>query len=428
MKRGVFVCVVVLATALACLTGCAASSQSSSGEADAQSSSSAADAQSSEAASQASENSSSAAADESASSSSSAESSQHSAEPSQASESGSPAAVESAPFPSWNADADSLAKLVAYVEAATEEGGAGYVPPEDRIAVFDMDGTFLCEKAPVYADYMLLLHRVQDDPDFTPTNEMRELCDEIRASADEGIPLNDADRAYKKNDALAESFAGMTFDEFHAYVANFMATENVEGFSGMTYGESFFLPMLEVINYLKANDFDVFVVTASEREVVRAVVEPLGIDASHVIGSDWAYTATNQGDEEGGDYTYEKADDLLIAGYYLGETGKTNKVIAIQREIGKHPVLAFGNSSGDFAMLNYALDNSEYPAEAFLVVADDTQREYGNDEKAASMRDEAANAGWTTISMRDDWSTIYGEGVEKTQLVADEKAELAQAA
>ena len=139
MKRGVFVCVVVLATALACLTGCAASSQSSSGEADAQSSSSAADAQSSEAASQASENSSSAAADESASSSSSAESSQHSAEPSQASESGSPAAVESAPFPSWNADADSLAKLVAYVEAATEEGGAGYVPPEDRIAVFDMD-------------------------------------------------------------------------------------------------------------------------------------------------------------------------------------------------------------------------------------------------------------------------------------------------
>ena len=275
---------------------------------------------------------------------------------------------------------------------------------------------------------MLLLHRVQDDPDFTPTNEMRELCDEIRASADEGIPLNDADRAYKKNDALAESFAGMTFDEFHAYVANFMATENVEGFSGMTYGESFFLPMLEVINYLKANDFDVFVVTASEREVVRAVVEPLGIDASHVIGSDWAYTATNQGDEEGGDYTYEKADDLLIAGYYLGETGKTNKVIAIQREIGKHPVLAFGNSSGDFAMLNYALDNSEYPAEAFLVVADDTQREYGNDEKAASMRDEAANAGWTTISMRDDWSTIYGEGVEKTQLVADEKAELAQAA
>ena len=333
-----------------------------------------------------------------------------------------PAAEEdSTAFVSWNEDAESLAALVSFVEAATEEGGESYVPPENRIAVFDMDGTFLCEKAPVYADYMLLLHRVQDDPNFTPTDEMRELCDEIRASANERIPLNDADRAYKKNDALAESFAGMTFDEFHAYVADFMANVDVEGFSGMTYGESFYLPMLEVISYLQANSFDVYVVTASEREVVRAIVEPLGIDASHVIGSDWAYTATNQGDEEGRDYTYEKADDLIIAGYYLGETGKTNKVIAIQREIGKHPVLAFGNSSGDFAMLNYALDNDEYPSAAFLVIADDTEREYGNPDKAADMLSKAAEAGWTPISMRDDWSTIYGEGVEKTRLPADEE-------
>ncbi len=333
-----------------------------------------------------------------------------------------------ASFASWNADAASLAKLVAYVQATTEEGGAGYVAPEDRIAVFDMDGTFICEKAPVYMDYMLLLHRVQDDPSFTPTDEMRALCDDIRTSADEGVPLNDADRAYKKNDALAESFAGMTFDEFHAYVTNFMATEEVEGFSGMTYGESFYKPMLEVIEFLQANDFNVYVVTACEREVVRAVVEPLGIDAAHVIGSDWAYTASNQGGEEGQDYTYEKADDLLIAGYYLGETGKTNKVIAIQREIGKHPVLAFGNSSGDFAMLNYTLDNDENPSASFLVVADDTQREYGDAQKAADMRSEADAAGWTAISMRDDWATIYGDGVEKTQLRADETQELAEAA
>ena len=302
------------------------------------------------------------------------------------------------------------------------------MPPANRIAVFDMDGTFLCERAPVYMDYMLLLHRVQGDPGYTPTDEMRALCADIRASADEGIPLADADRAYKKNDALAESFAGMTFDEFHAYVADFMANQPVEGFSGMTYGESFYKPMLEVISYLQTNGFDVYVVTASEREVVRAVVEPLGIDASHVIGSDWAYAATHQGSEEGLDYTYEKADDLLIAGYYLGETGKTNKVIAIQREIGKQPVLAFGNSSGDFAMLNYALDNDEHPSAAFLVVADDVEREYGNAEKAADMRAKAAEAGWTAISMRDDWAAIYGDGVEKTHLPADGAQESAKAA
>jgi phosphoserine phosphatase len=385
MRKHLFVLIALLAT-IACLTGCAAPAKSQSSSESSQPSESA---QSSEASMQATDI---------------------------------PAAEEdSTAFVSWNEDAESLAALVSFVEAATEEGGESYVPPENRIAVFDMDGTFLCEKAPVYADYMLLLHRVQDDPNFTPTDEMRELCDEIRASANEGIPLNDADRAYKKNDALAESFAGMTFDEFHAYVADFMANVDVEGFSGMTYGESFYLPMLEVISYLQANSFDVYVVTASEREVVRAIVEPLGIDASHVIGSDWAYTATNQGDEEGRDYTYEKADDLIIAGYYLGETGKTNKVIAIQREIGKHPVLAFGNSSGDFAMLNYALDNDEYPSAAFLVIADDTEREYGNPDKAADMLSKAAEAGWTPISMRDDWSTIYGEGVEKTRLPADEE-------
>ena len=338
------------------------------------------------------------------------------------------AADASTGFASWNADAESLAKLVAYVEAATEEGGAGFVPVEDRIAVFDMDGTFISEKAPVYMDYMLLLHRVQEDPDFTPTAEMVELCEDIRESANQGVPLNDADRDYKKNDALADSFAGMTFDEFHAYVADFMANQKVQGFSGMTYGETFYKPMLEVIAYLQANDFDVYVVTACEREVVRAVVEPLGIEPTHVIGSDWAYTASHQGEEEGLDYTYEQADDLLIAGYYLGETGRTNKVIAIQREIGKQPVLAFGNSSGDFAMLNYTLDNEAYPAEAFLVVADDTEREYGNAEKAAEMNSTAADSGWTAISMRDDWATIYGDGVEKTQLPADEDEESDQAA
>ena len=89
----------------------------------------------------------------------------------------------------------------------------------------------------------------------------------------------------------------MTADEFHSYVADYMANEEVEGFIGMTYGESFYQPMLEVISYLQANDFDVYVVTASERELVRAVVEPLGIDPTHVVGSDWSYEATNQGDE-----------------------------------------------------------------------------------------------------------------------------------
>ena len=126
------------------------------------------------------------------------------------------------------------------------------------------------------------------------------------------------------------------------------------------------------------------------------------------------------------DYTFEQNDELVIAGPHESETGKTNKVIAIENEIGRRPVLSFGNSSGDFAMLNYATANPAYPGLGFLVVADDTEREYGDEEKAASMRQEIADQGWVGISMRDDWTTIYGNGVEKTGLPAQE--ELAEAA
>ena len=344
-------------------------------------------------------------------------------------ESGNSSAADfNATFPSWNSGAASLETLKAYVDASAKEGDPGYVPPEDRIAVFDMDGTLLCERAPVYANHMLLLHRVQADPNYTPSEELRALCDDIRASANEGVPLAGGGNGLTYNDAFAQAFAGMTPDELHAYVADFMATANVEGFTGMTYGESFYLPMIEMIGYLKANDFDVYVVTASEREVARAVVEPLGIDSAHVIGSDLSYQATNQGGQDGLDYTYAKDDELVLGGAYLEVTGKTNKVIAIQREIGKRPVLAFGNSSGDFAMLNYALDNGKYPSASFLVIADDVQREYGNADEAADMRNAAAEAGWTAVSMNDDWSTIYGDGVEKTHLPADAPQELPKAA
>ena len=332
------------------------------------------------------------------------------------------------PFPSWAANADSLATLVAYVEAATDEAGTGYVPPKDRIAVFDMDGTFICERAPIYLDYMMFLHRALEDPGYAAPDDIRAFCEEVRALADKGVVIDNTGRALTKDMAMAQVFAGMTPDELHAYVVNFTSTTEVEGFSGMTYGESFYQPMLEVIAYLQKNNFDVYVVTACEREVVRPLAEKLGIDAGHVIGSDWSYTATKQGDATGLDYTFARDDEILLGGTYLGETGKANKVFAIQREIGKRPVLAFGNSSGDFAMLNYTVANDTYPSASFLVVADDTEREYGDAEKAAKMRAEATAGGWTAISMRDDWATIYGEGVEKTRLRADEAVELPLAA
>ena len=154
--------------------------------------------------------------------------------------------------------------------------------------------------------------------------------------------------------------------------------------------------------------------TATERNIVRALVkDTLGIAPARVIGTEYGYTATGQGDVEDGDYTFQSTDKVVFDGNYYGENAKMSKVDAIVREIGQQPVLAFGNSSGDIAMCEYTVANNPYSALSYIVLADDETREWGNAADA-----EAKIAGYTalgigTISMRDDFATIYGDGVEK---------------
>lgn len=325
-------------------------------------------------------------------------------------------------FPSWNADSKTLQKLISFVEDACNESSASYVEPKDRIATFDMDGTIVCEKAPVYIDYCLLMHRVLEDKDYKPDAKLTETCKKLRANADKGVVDSALDEA--KGKAFAQAFEGMTSEDFGTYTNNFLDTVAAEGFEGMTYGESFYKPMVEVITYLRAHDFDVYIVSACEREVVRAAVGPrLGVAPDHIIGSDMEFEATAQGETPANEYTMTQDDELTLGGELISDCGKGNKVVYIQREIGKNPILSFGNSSGDFAMLNYAQSNDEHPGMGVLIVADDTEREYGDEEKSKSMKDEAGKEGWLAVSMRDDWATIYGESVEKTALKADQKQE-----
>ena len=319
-------------------------------------------------------------------------------------------------FPSWNPESKSLAELVDFVADVTDESSDNYLKPEDRIATFDMDGTIICEKAPVYLDYCLTLYRVLDDPNYKATKVESEAMEEVREHA------NSEGETYKpetvtKDDLVASAFAGMTPEEFRDYVDEFAKNENVVGFEGMTYGESFYKPMLEVIKYLKANDFDVWMVSACEREVVRAIVDTLDIPYDHVVGTDVPYVASKKGKEEADEYNMTQ-DETMLLGETLDsvECGKSGKPAAIAREIGKHPILAFGNSSGDFSMLNYAESNPNHEGKGFFIVCDDTEREYGSDEKAAEFYDEVAKENWTAISMKDDWKTIYGDNVKKTEL------------
>ena len=325
-------------------------------------------------------------------------------------------------FPTWEQDSPALAELVDFVTACTDESSPDYLEPADRIAVFYMDGTILCEKAPVYIDYCLTMYRVLDDPTYNATAEEISSMQEVRDHAySEGKTFSPD--LFTKDDLVATAFAGMTPEEFRAYVVNFADNTDVVGFEGMTYGQSFYRPMIEVIEYLKANDFDVWMVSACEREVVRALVERYNIPYDHVVATDVPYVASGKGDEAADEYNMG-SDEIILLGAPLDEVecGKSGKSAAIAREIGKRPVLAFGNSSGDYSMLNYAEGNPDHVGMGFFVVCDDTVREYGSDEKAAEYYSDVETQGWTAISMANDWATIYGDDVQKTELPGTEES------
>ena len=285
---------------------------------------------------------------------------------------------------SWN-KCEALTALTEYVEDVTNPKSANFIPVEDRIATFDMDGTFVGELYPTYFEYNLLEYRVLDDPDYRDRapEDVKEAAQSIRDFVRQGTPLPDhfdMVHAY----AAAKAYAGMTLAEFDAYVKAY-ATKPANGFSGMTYGQSFYRPMLEVFNYLKDNGFTYYVVSGSDRFICRALTESIGIEPNRVIGMDVRLTASNQGLEAGVDFTMGKNEDLKRTSELIIKNLKTNKVLQISQEIGKVPVLSFGNSSGDCAMHNYALSNTKYRSEAFMLIADDDARDHANRDKALAL-------------------------------------------
>ncbi len=315
---------------------------------------------------------------------------------------------------SWN-KCEALTALTEYVEDVTNPKSANFIPVEDRIATFDMDGTFVGELYPTYFEYNLLEYRVLDDPDYRDRapEDVKEAAQSIRDFVRQGTPLPDhfdMVHAY----AAAKAYAGMTLAEFDAYVKAY-ATKPANGFSGMTYGQSFYRPMLEVFDYLKDNGFTFYVVSGSDRFICRALTESIGIEPNRVIGMDVKLTTSNQGEEAGVDFTMGKNEDLKRTSELIIKNLKTNKVLQISQEIGKVPVLSFGNSSGDCAMHNYALSNTKYRSEAFMLIADDEARDHANREKALTLGEKWRDSGYHVISMRDDFKTIYGEGVTKTE-------------
>lgn len=310
-------------------------------------------------------------------------------------------------FNSWIEDSAPVAALVEYVEDVTDKRSDHYIPEEDRIAVFDLDGTLYCETFPIYGEWLLFSDYVLNTTGYEASAEIKAVAEElalIESAAD--IPGH---MEQTHIHAHAAAFAGMSIEDYFAVVEAFKSTA-AEGFTGMTRGEAFYRPMLEVVDYLLEHSFIVYICSGTNRFTVRGLIDGvIDIPARQVIGTDFTIVASGQGDEMDMHYNYVEEDELLMGDAVITKNVKMSKVAQLEQELGQKPVLVFGNSTGDVPMAVYAQEENGYRTQVFFLLCDDLVREHGNLSKAERIADICEEKGWVTISMANDWTTIYGD-------------------
>ena len=307
----------------------------------------------------------------------------------------------------WTEDSAAAQSLREYVARVTDPADKdSFIPVKDRIAVFDMDGTLTCETYYTYYDTMMFIEYCLHDHPEKVTDELKQIAADIRPGylADENLARN-----------FARAYAGMTVEEFSSYVTEFGKKETAS-FTNMRYIDNFYLPMTELVKYLYENDFTIYVISGTERTTTRAIVanSPIRdyVTPNHVIGTDFEVKVRGYEDEPSNmNFKYADGDELVLTGGFIQKNLNANKSIYIEREIGQRPVLAFGNSGSDTSMMNYTIDHrNPYPAQAYMIVADDDVREWGKqnwEEKAAENREK----GYVPVSMKNDFAQIYPEGI-----------------
>ena len=309
----------------------------------------------------------------------------------------------------WSADSAAAQSLRDYVTKVTDEANAdSFIPVKDRIAVFDMDGTLTCETFYTYYDTMMFIeYCLYDHPD--------QVSEELKQAAGEIKPGYKADETLARN--FAKAYAGMTVDEFYDYAVEF-GKKYTDSFNNMRYIDGFYLPMVELVEYLYENDFTIYVISGTERTTTRAIVanSPIKdyVTPNHVIGTDFEVKQPGYEDVASNmDFKYADGDDLVLTGGFIQKNLNANKSIYVEREIGQRPVLAFGNSGSDTSMMNYAIDSrNQYPAEAYMIVADDSVREWGTADWAEKSA-EYSEMGYVPVSMEKDFAKIYPDTITK---------------
>lgn len=315
-------------------------------------------------------------------------------------------------FTLWKPDGV-ITEVTKYVADVTNPKSENYIPPEDRVAVFDLDGTLIGEQFPIYFEWLMFAQRVLADPDFQADEEMKEVARAIlTAGENRSIP---EDLEEKESVLFGKAFDGMTTGEYRAYVNAFLA-QNADGFDNLTFGGAYYKPMTEIITYLEKNDFKVFICSGTDRDADRMFVQKFAdVPFYQIIGSDF-YT---EGAKHPGvyylEYQFEPDEELVRDDIRIIKNVKASKAVQMAQEIGQKPVIAFGNSTGDISMFMYTTYGNPYKTAAFCVVPDDNEREYAYPKKVEKLKEICGENGWHTISMKDDFLTIYGENVVKNE-------------
>ena len=295
------------------------------------------------------------------------------------------------PLPSWN-DGPAKGAILKFVQEVTRKGGPAFVPPGERIAVFDNDGTLWTEK-PLPLQAFFVLARVKELAPQHPEWRTKEPFKSILAGdtkALEAMPEGEIAAL------MIATHAGMTEEAFEQVVQVFLSSWKHPvykvGCGGLVYK-----PMLELLDHLRANGFKTFICSGGGIDFVRQVAPKIyGIPPEQVIGSSLKYQY--QQGAGGGAILRQPAINLVTDG--------PGKPVGIQLHIGLRPLLSAGNSDGDLQMLEFT-SGRKSPTLEILVHHDDAQREFAYDKGAEKAFAEAAKSGWTVVDMKRDWKVIF---------------------
>lgn len=307
------------------------------------------------------------------------------------------ALAQADPLPSWN-DGAARQAIVGFVEKVTRQGGPDFVPVEERIAVFDNDGTLWAEH-PVYFQAAFAFDQIKamaaDHPEWKDTQPYKAVIEgdqqALAAAGEKGLL-----------EIMGVTHAGMTTEAFTAAVNDWIAAARHPRFE-RPYTALAYQPMLEVLSHLRANGFKTFIVSGGGIDFMRPWTERIyGIPPEQVVGSSGVteFRLAKDG----------KPELIKTAKVQFVDDGP-GKPVGIQQHIGRWPIIAFGNSDGDLEMLQYV---SGGPGARLVLYVhhDDAEREYAYDRKSPIGKldkglDEAAARGWPLISMKNDWKVIF---------------------